>query len=110
MYMSKNNEAANKKTVTIPVKISFETETELREICNTEDRPRGYVARELMLRGLNLYKQDGKLKDAPSDTSYSKAATNRKEVRDPAKTGGTKNTQVIKGRGIVLDTTRKVKT
>lgn len=38
----------------------------LKQIAGDEDRAVGYVARELMLRGLALYKQDGKLKGEPS--------------------------------------------
>jgi hypothetical protein len=43
----------------------------LGEIARAEDRPLGYVARELMGRGLALYRVDGKLRD-DSPTSESK--------------------------------------
>ena len=36
----------------------------LTEIAEHEDRPIGYVARELMLRGLNLYESDARLRDS----------------------------------------------
>jgi hypothetical protein len=35
----------------------------LAEIAVIQDRPLGYVARELMVRGLALYRADGKLRD-----------------------------------------------
>ena len=37
----------------------------INEISDKEDRPVGYVARELMIRGLALYQNDGKLRDDP---------------------------------------------
>lgn len=35
---------------------------EITNISETEDRPLGYVARELMIRGLELYRRDGLLR------------------------------------------------
>lgn len=52
-----------KKTVQIGVKISDSLNSLIEEICTNEDRPVGYVARELMIRGLALYRLDGKLRD-----------------------------------------------
>lgn len=47
------------------------------------------------------------LKEVRSQSEKENAATNRKEVKDPAKKGGSKNTQVLKGAGVTLETTRK---
>jgi hypothetical protein len=38
----------------------------LGEIAEAEDRPLGYVGRELMIRGLALYQSDGRLRDEPN--------------------------------------------
>lgn len=54
---------SEKKSVQIAVKISETLNAEIEAICSVEDRPVGYVARELMLRGLALYKLDGRLRD-----------------------------------------------
>ncbi len=52
-----------KKTIQIGVKIPESLYQILEEVCQAEDRPVGYVARELMVRGLALYRVDGFLKD-----------------------------------------------
>lgn len=56
---------SNKEKLSEPVLLNL-TPTifkELLEIEEREDRRRGYIARELMLRGLALYRIDGLLKD-----------------------------------------------
>lgn len=54
---------SQKKSEQVLVMLVPETFNELKSIATAEDRPLGYVARELMIRGLNLYAQDGYLKD-----------------------------------------------
>ena len=44
----------------------------LVEISREHDRPLGYVARELIVRGLNLYQKDGVLKEAERRTTRKK--------------------------------------
>ena len=56
-----------KKTVQIGVKLPESLYIEIERICKAEDRPVGYVARELMVRGLNLYSVDGYLRDNLQD-------------------------------------------
>lgn len=54
---------APKKTEQILINVDPETFAIIEEIREKEDRQRGYVARELMLRGLALYSRDGRLRD-----------------------------------------------
>ena len=51
-----------KKVETVTVKVNAEQQNALAEICKKEDRPMSYVMRELAMRGLALYRQDGQLK------------------------------------------------
>lgn len=55
-----------KKSEQIAVKLAPKTLKIIEAICESEDRPVGYVARELMLRGLSLYQVDGCLRDVNS--------------------------------------------
>lgn len=55
-----------KKTETVLINLEPETFKMLEKIRIEEDRPRGYVARELMIRGIGLYMKDGYLKDNSS--------------------------------------------
>ena len=52
-----------KKEITIGMKVSASLRRKIEEIAGDEDRPVGYVARELMVRGLALFLSDGKLRD-----------------------------------------------
>lgn len=52
-----------KKDVPVTMKIASSVRDTIEQIGLNEDRPIGYVARELMLRGLALYKRDGLLRD-----------------------------------------------
>lgn len=70
-----------KKTVQIAVKIPDWLDSELSNICSKEDRPMGYVARELMIRGLELYRKDGFLR-TPIDISKRQRIP---QLKDPAK-------------------------
>jgi hypothetical protein len=56
-----------KKEVTVGTRVDEETKRILDRIVEKEDRTLGYVTRELMLRGLALYKQDGLLREANPD-------------------------------------------
>ncbi|MBX3288388.1 MAG: hypothetical protein KF855_03490 [Acidobacteria bacterium] len=58
--MSKINE---KKDEPLSLKVQPSLLVVLKEISEREDRPVGYVARELMVRGLGLYQQDGRVRD-----------------------------------------------
>lgn len=55
-----------KKTEQLAMKLLPETFEKLSLIAEVEDRPVGYVARELMLRGMVLYAVDGNLRDTYS--------------------------------------------
>lgn len=55
-----------KKSEQVLVNVAPATFETLSVIAETEDRPLGYVARELMIRGLALYRQDGRLRDVES--------------------------------------------
>lgn len=50
---------AEKKSEQVLVNLTPSAHAELAEIAEIEDRKMGYVARELMIRGLALYRQDG---------------------------------------------------
>lgn len=52
-----------KKGEPLTLKVQPSLLSALKAISETEDRPLGYVARELMVRGLALYRLDGKLRD-----------------------------------------------
>lgn len=53
-----------KKIEPLPMKVSGEIKDALAIIAERYDRPLGYVARELMLRGLAAFRRDGQLKDS----------------------------------------------
>lgn len=53
-----------KKEIPVTMKLSESQLLRLEEICERRDRPRSYVARELMLRGMALFNQDGKLRES----------------------------------------------
>lgn len=52
-----------KKTVNFSLKLPASLIDALAEIAEREDRPLGYVGRELMTRGLANYREDGRLRD-----------------------------------------------
>jgi hypothetical protein len=52
-----------KKDEPLAMKVTESTLRTIAKIAEVEDRPIGYVARELMIRGLALYKKDGRLRD-----------------------------------------------
>ena len=56
-----------KKIIVVGSKISEAENAAFQEICQTEDRSMSYVLRELALRGLAQYKQDGQLKLTESE-------------------------------------------
>lgn len=51
-----------KKVYNVGVKVNKQQQDELQRICDDLDRPMSYVVRELAMRGLALYKQDGLIK------------------------------------------------
>lgn len=55
----------HKRNETVPVKLSLLEKGEFEEIAGAEDRPLGYVIRELALRGKAAYRKDHRLKEAP---------------------------------------------
>jgi hypothetical protein len=63
-----------KKTQTLAMKVQASLLDRLNDIATDEDRPIGYVARELMLRGLKLYESDVGLRE-PSNTTPSANAS-----------------------------------
>ncbi len=66
-YKQDMSQTGEKKTEQILINLDLETFKLVNKIAASDDRPRGYVARELMIRGLNLYRQDGLLKDATAN-------------------------------------------
>jgi hypothetical protein len=52
-----------KKDIPLPLKVPSSLKLVLERIAVHEDRPVGYVARELMVRGLGQYQKDGRLRD-----------------------------------------------
>lgn len=62
-YNQKVPSTTEKKSVQIAVKLPESLYATIETICAAEDRPTGYVARELMIRGLGLYQRDGRLRD-----------------------------------------------
>lgn len=62
-----------KKSEQILINVTPSTYKLVAKIAETEDRQVGYVARELMTRGIDLYIEDGKLRDVDS-TDAVKAA------------------------------------
>ncbi len=71
-----------KKVIPVTMKISETSKSDLDEICMLEDRHLSYVARELMLRGLALYRLDGRLKD---DMRPGVTATTNTVQKEPSK-------------------------
>jgi len=59
-----------KKSEQIAMKLIPDLLAELEQISRDEDRPLGYVARELMIRGLALYRVDGRLRDEPQAAKH----------------------------------------
>lgn len=51
-----------KRVVTVTVKVNAQQREEFQAICDAEDRSMSYVVRELALRGLAQYKNDGVLR------------------------------------------------
>ena len=56
-----------KKDQPLALRVPISLLNTIEEISEAEDRPVGYVARELMVRGLALYQRDGMLRDAQSE-------------------------------------------
>lgn len=56
---------SEKKSEQVAVKLAPATLEMIELICKIEDRPVGYVVRELMVRGLAQYQIDGRLRDMP---------------------------------------------
>ena len=56
-----------KKVLTVPVKVDDPTKRAFEKIGEAEDRPLGYVVRELAVRGMALYAKDGKLRDTDAE-------------------------------------------
>ncbi len=76
-----------KKTEPILINLDPETFKVVLEVCKTEDRPKGYVARLLMLRGLALYRRDGKLRDEGLPSGVFMATLESPNQKDAAKPG-----------------------
>jgi hypothetical protein len=66
-YIRNMGQKSQKKSEQVLVMLVPEMYAELQSIAAGEDRPLGYVARELMIRGLGLYQIDGKLKAEPAE-------------------------------------------
>ena len=62
-YKGNMAKISQKKSEQVLVMLVPDTFEVMKEIAAAEDRPLGYVARELMIRGLALYRVDGRLRD-----------------------------------------------
>jgi hypothetical protein len=89
-----------KKVLNVGVKVNEEMRQELEAIAAAEDRPMSYVVRELAVRGLALYKQDGRLKATEAEENILQTAN---EIT-PAK-GQPKEPRVILSSQIIGETT-----
>jgi hypothetical protein len=58
----KTTVSSEKKEFPLTMKLTENVRRRIENIGEQEDRPNGYVARELMLRGLALYEEDGMLR------------------------------------------------
>ena len=68
--------SGEKKDQPLALRVPVSLLDTLGDIARAEDRPLGYVARELMIRGLGLYSADGHLRDQiPLDADGKVAAT-----------------------------------
>jgi hypothetical protein len=63
-YNFRMSSKEEKKSKQILVNVGESVDRLIDTIAKKEDRPAGYVVRELMLRGLTLYMADGILKDS----------------------------------------------
>lgn len=57
-----------KKDSPLTIKVGESLKREIESIASNEDRPVGYVIRELMVRGLDLYRADGLLRSSTNTT------------------------------------------
>lgn len=64
-----NMAVPEKKSEQVLINITPAVFRQLAAVAAREDRPTGYVARELMLRGLKLYAADGNLRESDSITN-----------------------------------------
>lgn len=62
-YKGNMGQTSQKKSEQVLVMLVPEMFEQMKQIAAANDRPLGYVARELMVRGLALYRVDGKLRD-----------------------------------------------
>ena len=86
---------SEKKSDQILMKIVPSTMAELAQISEIEDRPLGYVARELMLRGLALYREDGRVRSLNSPHAAADAVTEAIKRAIPADIGQPKKFGVV---------------
>lgn len=77
-----------KKIDFIGLKVGGPDKEDLIEISIEHDRPLGYVARELMLRGLAAYRRDGKLKETETSRATRPHFTARAEDRQKQRRKG----------------------
>lgn len=77
-----------KKIDFIGLKVGGPDKEDLIEISKEHDRPLGYVARELMLRGLAAYRRDGKLKETETSRATRPHFTARAEDRQKQRRKG----------------------
>lgn len=66
-----------KKVETVTVKVNQQQLIDFKEICEKLDRPMSYVVRELALRGLVQYKQDGQLKLTAEEENFLSSLSNK---------------------------------
>lgn len=81
---SHQHRKGEKKAEMIGLKIEPSDKATLIEICQAEDRPLGYVARELLLRGLAAYRKDTLLKE-PNDKPKLKVYTAKTQSKPEPK-------------------------
>jgi hypothetical protein len=72
-YKGNMPQKVEKKSESVLLNLAPSTFADLTAIAAEHDRPVGYVARELMLRGLGLYRTDGRLKENAVHDAIGKA-------------------------------------
>ena len=82
----------DKKSEQVLVKYEIAVRNALSEIAKAEDRPLAYIVRALSIRGLALYKQDGKLRDETAQNGTQTKTEIEHDFKNgvPLATSGTK--------------------
>lgn len=96
-YKVNMGQISQKKSEQVLVMLVPEMFEHLKLIAAAEDRPLGYVARELMVRGLALYQVDGVLKGEPVTAKSKVAATIGPATIEEVRRMQKKNAELLEG-------------